>query len=198
MATAANGTISFTLGASPVTLSAGSLTGKAQALVKLDDVRTKLDAVATSLMGAINGAQASGAALNGSAGQPMFSGTGAGDFALAFNDGALIATAPAGSGANSRNSANLDAMRNAFAAVDPPGATDALILDISGTAAGRTVTRDALRSIAGNARIALEAQAGVDLDQEAVNLIRYQQAFQASGKAMQVAATLFDTLLQIR
>ncbi len=198
MTTAANGTISFTLGGNPVALSAGSLAGKAQALVKLDDVRSRLDAVASSMMGAVNGAQASGVALNGSTGQPMFSGTGAGDIALAMNDGSLIATAPSGSGANSRNSANLDAMRNAFANADPAGNTNALLLDISGTVAGRKVTREALRSIADNSRIALEAQAGVDLDQEAVNLIRYQQAFQASGKAMQIAASLFDTLLQIR
>lgn len=197
MTTAANGTISFTLGGNPVSLSAGSLAGKAQALVKLDDVHTRLDAVATSLMGAVNGAQASGVALDGSAGQPMFTGTGAGDIALAINDGSLIATVPAGSGANNRNSSNLDAMRTAFTSTDPPGATNALLLDISGTVAGRTVTRDALRSIADNSRVALEAQAGVDLDQEAVNLIRYQQAFQASGKAMQVASTLFDTLLQL-
>ena len=75
---------------------------------------------------------------------------------------------------------------------------DALIFDISSTVQGRTVTRDALQSIADTARIALEAQAGVDLDQEAVNLIRFQQAFQASGRVMQVASDLFDTLLAIR
>ena len=57
---------------------------------------------------------------------------------------------------------------------------------------------DALGAIASNANLALEAQAGVNLDEEAVNLQRYQQAFQASGKVMQVAATLFDSLLQIR
>lgn len=75
---------------------------------------------------------------------------------------------------------------------------DALIFDISGTVAGRTVTRDALDTIAGNARIALSAQAGVNLDTEAANLIRYQQAFQASGKAIQIASNIFDTLLQLR
>ena len=75
---------------------------------------------------------------------------------------------------------------------------DALIFDISSTVAGRTVTRDALDTIAGNARIALNAQSGVNLDQEAANLIRFQQAFQASGRAIQVASDIFDTLLAIR
>lgn len=36
---------------------------------------------------------------------------------------------------------------------------------------------------------------GVNLDEEAANLIRYQQAYQASGKVLQIATSLFDTLL---
>jgi flagellar hook-associated protein 1 FlgK len=42
------------------------------------------------------------------------------------------------------------------------------------------------------------AQAGVDLDTEAINLTRFQQAFQASGRVMQVASNLFDTILAIK
>jgi flagellar hook-associated protein 1 len=198
MASAADGTISFTQGAAPVTLTSGALAGKAQALVKLADVRTRLDSLAAGLAGAVNTAQGSGIALDGSAGLPLFSGTDAASFALAFEDGRLIATAPAGGGAGSRDPANLTNLRNAMASFDPAGSMDALLFDISGNVAGRTVTRDALTAIAGNASIALQAQAGVSLDHEAVNLIRYQQAFQASGKVMQVAATLFDTLLAIR
>jgi flagellar hook-associated protein 1 FlgK len=38
---------------------------------------------------------------------------------------------------------------------------------------------------------------GVNLDEEAANLLRYQQAYQASGKVMQIASTLFDTLLSL-
>ncbi len=199
MATAADGTISFTLGGGPVTLTAGSLTGKAQALVKLADVRDRLDTLAAGLAATINAAQAGGIALDGSAGQPLFAGTDAASLAL---------------GLRRRRSDRHRARRRrcrqprlrkphrhaqcALAAANPAGAMDALIFDISGTVAGRTVTRDALRSIAGNASIALEAQAGVNLDQEATNLIRYQQAFQASGRAMQVASTIFDTLLELR
>jgi flagellar hook-associated protein 1 FlgK len=38
---------------------------------------------------------------------------------------------------------------------------------------------------------------GVNLDEEASNLLKYQQAYQAAGKIMQVADTIFDTLLSI-
>lgn len=75
---------------------------------------------------------------------------------------------------------------------------DAILFDISATVSGRTVTRDALATISDAAKTALAAQTGVDLDAEGVNLVRYQQAFQASGRVMQVAASIFDSLLQIR
>ncbi|KRB93333.1 flagellar hook-associated protein FlgK [Noviherbaspirillum sp. Root189] len=42
-----------------------------------------------------------------------------------------------------------------------------------------------------------EAESGVNLDEEATNLLRYQQAYQAAAKVMQTAGTLFDTLLSI-
>lgn len=42
---------------------------------------------------------------------------------------------------------------------------------------------------------AQQSVSGVNLDEEAANLLRYQQAYQASGKVMQIASTLFDTLL---
>jgi len=38
---------------------------------------------------------------------------------------------------------------------------------------------------------------GVNLDEEAANLLKYQQAYQAAGKVMQIADTIFDTLLSI-
>jgi len=44
---------------------------------------------------------------------------------------------------------------------------------------------------------AQQSVSGVNLDEEAANLLRYQQAYQAAGKAMQIASTLFETLLTI-
>lgn len=44
---------------------------------------------------------------------------------------------------------------------------------------------------------AQQAVSGVNLDEEAANLMRYQRAYQAAGKAMQIANTMFDTLLSL-
>ena len=198
MATAADGTISFTLGGAALSPTAGSLAGTSLALVKLRDVHTQLDTIAAGLVSTVNSAQANGVALDGSAGQQMLAGNSAGTMAPSFQDGSLIATAPAGAGANSRDPGNLTALNTALGNPDPAAAMDGLLFDISSTVAGRKVTSDALNTIAGNAKTAQDAQSGVSLDQEATNLIRYQQAFQASGKAMQVASTLFDTLFNLK
>ncbi|CCA94160.1 flagellar hook-associated protein FlgK [Novosphingobium sp. PP1Y] len=198
MATAADGTISFTLDGAAASISSGALAGQSQALTQLADTRSQLDTLAAKIVDVVNTAQANGADLNGNAGQPLFSGTGAGDMAMIATNGSAIATAPAGSAANSRDPGNLNDLRSALDAADPAGEMDTLLFTISSAVAGRTVTRDALESIASTAKVALQAQAGVDLDEEAVNLVRYQQAFQANGRVMQVASDIFDSILNIR
>ncbi len=198
MTTASDGTLSFANGAGAVTLSGGSLAGQAQGLVLVRDNRTALNAVAASLMTAANGAQSAGTALDGSPGQPLFSGSTAVDMAVALTSGAGLATAPGGAAAGSRDPAGLAALRSALSTADVSGQIDALLFQVSSATQGRRITGDALDAIAGSARIALDSQAGVNLDEEAANLIRFQQAFQASGKAIQIASDLFDTLLAIR
>lgn len=59
------------------------------------------------------------------------------------------------------------------------------------------VTAKAQASLVSQTRQAQQSMSGVNLDEEAANLLRYQQAYQAAGKMMQIAATLFDTLLSL-
>ncbi|KQZ43352.1 flagellar biosynthesis protein FlgK [Duganella sp. Root1480D1] len=61
-------------------------------------------------------------------------------------------------------------------------------VQIAGAAADTTVQQ---------AQAARDSVSGVNLDEEASNLLRYQQAYQASGKVIQVASELFDTLLSL-
>ncbi|MDD3799843.1 MAG: flagellar hook-associated protein FlgK [Novosphingobium sp.] len=196
--TAADGTLSLTVGGSAVTLSGGDLAGQAQALVHLRDYAASLDDVVNSLIAVVNGVQTNGAALDGSAGQALFTGTGAAGIAVALSDPAALATAAAGSAAGSRDASNLAALRDAMTTNGVAAGMNAVIFSVSSKVSGLTTTRDALDAIASSASIALQSQAGVDLDYEAVNLIRFQQAFQASGRAMQVATDIFDTLLAIK
>ncbi len=198
MTTAADGTIGFTLAGGAVTLGSGKLAGQAQGLVGVRDSKAELDGIANSLITAANAAQAGGVALDGSAGQPLFAGSGAGGITLALSSGAGLATAPAGAGAGSRDPANLAALRNALDGAGVTDRIDSLMFGAASATSARRTTADALDSIAGAARLALAEQAGVSLDDEAANLVRFQQAFQASGRVIQVASDLFDTLLAIR
>jgi len=42
-----------------------------------------------------------------------------------------------------------------------------------------------------------QAESGVNRDEEAANLLRYQQAYQAAGKVMKTASDMFDVLLSL-
>ncbi|NLR71640.1 flagellar hook-associated protein FlgK [Novosphingobium sp. ERN07] len=197
IATAGDGTISFDVGGTPLTLAGGSLAGQQLALTKNAQLKTDLDDLVDNIVTDFNAAQTGGSDLDGNPGVALFSGSTAATMTLVVEDGRKIATASAGAVAGSRDASNLTAIRTALAGVDPAGTMDAILFDVSGTLAGRNVTLGALQTIADTAKISLSAQSGVDLDQEAVNLVRYQQAFQASGKVMQVASDIFDTLLGI-
>jgi len=59
------------------------------------------------------------------------------------------------------------------------------------------VTSRAGDQLLAQASAAQQSVSGVNLDEEATNLLRYQQAYQAAGKMMQVANELFDVVLSI-
>jgi flagellar hook-associated protein 1 FlgK len=59
------------------------------------------------------------------------------------------------------------------------------------------VTGAAEAKVLEQATAAVQSESGVNLDEEATNLLRYQQAYQAAGKMMQIASQLFDVLLQL-
>ena len=56
---------------------------------------------------------------------------------------------------------------------------------------------DQSAAVASDAKTAVSEKAGVNLDEEAARLIQYQQSYQAAAKILQVAQSVFDTLLQV-
>ncbi len=61
-----------------------------------------------------------------------------------------------------------------------------------------TIAKVALTVVHDQAVSSRDQVSGVSLDQEAADLIRFQQAYQASAKILQVASQLFDSILQVR
>lgn len=60
-----------------------------------------------------------------------------------------------------------------------------------------TTTSAAQTTMVAQTVAAQQAVSGVNLDEEAANLLRYQRAYQAAAKAMQIANTMFDSLLTL-
>ena len=60
-----------------------------------------------------------------------------------------------------------------------------------------SIAKDALTVVYQQAQQARDGVSGVSLDQEASELVRYQQAYQANAKVMQTATTLFDAILRV-
>jgi flagellar hook-associated protein FlgK len=65
------------------------------------------------------------------------------------------------------------------------------------TARQAQVTQEALQVVYNQAYEARDQVVGVNLDEEAADLIRFQQAYQASAKLIQTANQLFDSILRL-
>ena len=70
--------------------------------------------------------------------------------------------------------------------------------DIGNLAQQAKITQQALTVVNDQAVQSRDKASGVNLDDEAAELIRFQQAYQASAKAMQISSQLFDAIIQVR
>jgi len=57
------------------------------------------------------------------------------------------------------------------------------------------ISQSAQEVLLNQAKQARENLAGVNLDEEAANLIKFQNSYQAAAQAIAVASSLFDTLI---
>lgn len=72
-----------------------------------------------------------------------------------------------------------------------------IVSDVGNKTREIQVTATAQESVVKQAEDAQQSLSGVNLDEEAANLLRYQQAYQASGKMIEIADKLFNTLLEL-
>ena len=77
------------------------------------------------------------------------------------------------------------------------GGTARLVGDVATSAANAALNSTTYGALKTQATQAQQSYSGVNLDEEAANLIRYQQAYQAAAKALSVASTLFAAILAI-
>lgn len=118
----------------------------------------------------------------------------------ANGDSFVIGSNPTGAGDN-RNALALGALQTAKTLAGGTatyqGAYGQLVSAVGNKTRELEVSNKAETKYLEQAESEYEAESGVNLDEEAANLMRYQQAYQAAAKMMQTASQLFDMLLQM-
>lgn len=77
------------------------------------------------------------------------------------------------------------------------GAYTQIVSDIGTTTRQVKTIGQAQQTLADQATAQMQSMSGVNLDEEAANLIRYQQAYQASAKVIEISSKVFDSILAL-
>lgn len=196
----AEGAVSFAVQAggktSVLTPNGGALAGVADGAARIADATKSLNALATDFREKINAVQAQGRDLNGDAGAPLFAqGDSPTDLSVTLTDPAGIAAAAPGEG--TRGNGNLAALASLRQTAGFETKLTGLVSANAAAIQSRATVADAQTTIRTGAITARDAVSGVDLDNEAVDLLRFQQAYQASSRIIQVARETFQSIIGI-
>ena len=188
------------------TLSGGELKGWIESRdVVLNDYLTQLDALANGIMTDVNTAHNAGRDLNGNAGLNFFTGSGAVDMAVNASISAnsdLIAAAAVGEGLPGGNG-NAIAIANLQHAGSMPGGST---FDESYSALAGKVGADVQAANFNSEHQSTMVQtlenyrqqvSGVSLDEEMINLVKFQHAYNAAAKLITTADEMMESLLAI-
>jgi len=180
-----NGTIQ------PAAISGGRLAGLVDVAASVADRRGALDALATSVAATFNAWSASGLDAAGNAGGNLLDASGgAAGINVTITDPDRIAAATA-DGRPNGNLLDLETVRGASKLEERWGTIVSSSARQLATAKAEASASAAWRDLS---RAALDEVTGVDLDREAADLLRYQQAYNASARIIQVARETIDAL----
>lgn len=118
----------------------------------------------------------------------------------ADNDRFTVGVNPTASGDN-RNMVLLGALQTADTLINGTttyqGALAAMVANVGNKTHELEVGNNAQSNLVGQLRQSQESDSGVNLDEEAANLLRYQQAYMAAGKVMTAVKEMFDVLISM-
>jgi flagellar hook-associated protein 1 FlgK len=186
-------------------ISKGKLKGWLDARdVDIDNSLNKLDTLAQNLMTEVNSLHATGYGLDGSTGNDFFTGTalatGIQVNQLIANDTNLIAAAEGidkpGDNGNAIAIANLQEALTMNGTTATFGAYyDSMVSDAGLAVQQATSYYDHQSQMVLQVENYRESISGVSIDEEAVNLIKYQNAYQAAAKLITTADEMMETVL---
>jgi flagellar hook-associated protein 1 len=185
-------TQTFNASTTVFTPSGGALGGLTVSANMAADRRAALDTLATNLATALNNWHAGGRTPGNSNGAPLLDASG-GAIALAalIADPTQVAAADTGGAANG----NMLALSTVRSASGVEGQWAALVANQAQTTASARADESRTSARKDTADAARDAVEGVDLDREAADLLRYQQAYEASARIIQMAKETVDTIL---
>ena len=196
-----NGAVSFAVNrageVATLVPSGGALAGIVDGAQRIAAAREQLNGIATSFVDGVNAVQAQGRNLDGNPGAAMFAaGDSPTDIDMMLTDPRGIAAASVGAG--TRDNSNLQALTALRGSGGFEAKTTGLISGNAAALASRQQVAEAQSAIRDGAVAARDAVSGVNLDSEAVDLMRFQQAYQASSRVIQVARETLQSILDIR
>lgn len=169
----------------------------------LPTLSNQLDTLASQFSDAMNSAQAAGTDATGASGSPLFSNaTGSGAAAnmeVALTDPRGIAVSSDGSSGSSGNLSRFLAVQTSAlpSGLAPGDAYASLVYNVG--AAGARVSSDLSATTASLTQLTSQrdSQSGVSVDEEATNLIRFQQGYTAAARVISTLTQCYSVLMNM-
>jgi flagellar hook-associated protein 1 len=187
-------------------IQAGQLHGLIQARdTSIPSYQSQLNNFAASLSNAVNSVHAAGYDINGNAGGNFFTPPPAGtagaaaNMQVAITDSSQIAASSDGSVGSNGNASALAAIRNQ-ALVNGQTATQtisSIVFQVGNDVSQVSSRQDAQNLALQQLQSLRSAVSGVSLDEEAANLVKYQNAFQAAARVISTIDLLMQTVINI-
>ena len=150
----------------------------------------RLDAFVVELVGSVNAEHAGGVDLDGDTPGDFFSGTGALDLAVLITNPRDVAAAAPGKGAYDTTVAD------ALAVLDMGGGTyRSLVTDFGVQVASARRVAENQGILTGQVDASREALSGINVDEEMVNLLAAQRAYEGASRVITTLDSVLDTLI---
>jgi flagellar hook-associated protein 1 FlgK len=168
-------------------------------------LQTQLDTLAAGLANAVNGVQTAGYDLNGNLGTNLFnpppaSGTGAAaNLSVAITNPSLIAASSDGTSGSNGNAQAMYALSNQsiIAGQTPTDYYSGVVFNVGNDVSNATAEQTASTQVLAQLNDQRASVSGVSLDEEAANMVQYQNAYAASAQVITAINNMMYDVIQM-
>jgi flagellar hook-associated protein 1 FlgK len=187
-------------------ITSGQLGGTIQARdQQIPAIQNQLDTLAAGLTNSVNAVQVSGFDLNGNAGTDLFdpppaSGTGAAaSLSVAITDPSLIAASSDGTTGSNGNAEAMYALSTQpiISGQDPSDYYSGIVFNVGNATANAQAEQTASGLVLQQLNDQVASVSGVSLDEEAANMVQYQDAYSASAQVVTTINDMMYTTIQM-